>query len=46
MAEIDRCETVIDINAKLEAALPDLTDEEYDELRDHAGVRKTELGAK
>lgn len=46
MAEIDRCETVIDINAKLEAALPDLTDEEYDELRAHAGVRKTELGAK
>ena len=46
MAIIDRCETVIDVNAKLDAALPDLTDEEYDELRAHAGVRKTELGAK
>lgn len=46
MALIDRCETVIDVNAKLEAALPDLSDDEYDELHVHAGVRKTELGAK
>lgn len=46
MAIIDRCQNVIDVNAKLEAALPDLSDDEYDELRVHAGVRKTELGAK
>jgi recombination protein RecT len=43
---IDACETVIDVNAKLESLLPDLSEEDGDDLFVHAGVRKTELGAK
>lgn len=43
---IDRCETVIDVNAKVEALLPELSEEDGDELFVHAGVRRTELGAK
>ncbi|WP_370309246.1 hypothetical protein [Sphingobium abikonense] len=46
MVIIDRCETVIDVNAKLEALCPDLSEEDGDELHVHAGVRKAELGAK
>lgn len=46
MAEIDRCTTVIDVNAKLEALCADLSEADGDELHVHAGVRKTELGAK
>lgn len=43
---IDACETVIDVNAKLEALTAELSEEDGDELHIHAGVRKTELGAK
>lgn len=43
---IDRCTTVIDVNAKLEALAPELSEEDGDELFVHAGFRKTELGAK
>jgi phage recombination protein Bet len=46
MAEIDRCATVIDVNAKLEALCADLSEEDGDELHVHAGIRKNELGAK
>jgi len=45
-AIIDACQTVIDVNAKLDALAPELSEEDGDELFVHAGVRKTELGAK
>lgn len=45
-AEIDACENVIDVNRKVEALAADLSDEDGDELFVHAGVRRTELGAK
>lgn len=43
---IDRCEPVIDVNAKVEAMAAELSEEDGDELFVHAGVRRTELGAK
>ncbi|OAN52835.1 recombinase RecT [Sphingobium sp. TCM1] len=46
MAEIDRCATVIDVDAKLDALCADLSEEDGDELHVHAGIRKNELGAK
>lgn len=46
MAEIDACETVIDVNARVEELAEQLSQEDGDELFVHAGVRKTELGAK
>ncbi len=46
MAQIDACETVIDVNSRVEELAQHLSDEEGDELFVHAGVRKTELGAK
>ena len=45
MAVIDRCQTVIDVNAKLESMVAELSEEDGDELHVHAGVRKAELGA-
>ena len=45
-AEIDRCETVIDVNNKVAAFSDLLGDEDRDALVDHAGVRRIELGAK
>ena len=45
MAEIDACGTVIDVDAKLESLLPDMSEADGDDLFVHAGVRKTELGA-
>jgi phage recombination protein Bet len=44
MEEIDRCQTVIDVNSKLEALCLDLSEADGDELHVHASVRKTELG--
>jgi len=46
MAVIDRCQTVIDVNAKLESMVAELSEEDGDELHVHAGVRKAELGGK
>ena len=46
MAVIDRCQTVIDVNAKLESMVAELSEEDGDELCVHAGVRKAELGGK
>lgn len=46
MSVIDRCETVIDVNARLEAMCAELSEEDGEELHVHAGVRKAELGAK
>ncbi|WP_157077787.1 hypothetical protein [Sphingobium amiense] len=46
MAEIDRCQTVIDVNNRVAALAEHLGDEDRDALLDHAGVRRTELGAK
>jgi len=43
---IDACETVIDVNAKLDELCKELSEEDGDELHVHAGVRKTELGGK
>lgn len=43
---IDACETVIDVNAKLDGLCKELSEEDGDELHVHAGVRKTELGGK
>lgn len=45
MAVIDRCQTVIDVNAKLESMVAELSEDDGDELCVHAGVRKAELGA-
>jgi phage recombination protein Bet len=45
--EIDACATVIDVDRKLAELRPLMeTDEESDDLAIHAGVRKTELGAR
>ncbi|MCB4863196.1 recombinase RecT [Sphingobium sp. PNB] len=46
MAEIDACETVIDVDRKVQELALMLSEEDGDELYVHAGVRKTELGAK
>ncbi|WP_414714618.1 RecT family recombinase [Sphingobium sp. LMC3-1-1.1] len=46
MEEIDVCQTVIDVNARVEELAQQLSQEDGDELFVHAGVRKTELGAK
>lgn len=43
---IDACETVIDVNAKLDELCKELSEDDGDELHVHAGVRKTELGGK
>lgn len=46
MSIIDACETVIDVNSKLDELCKELSEEDGDELHVHAGVRKTELGGK
>lgn len=45
MALIDRCSTVIDVNARLSELCEELSEADGDELHVHAGVRKAELGA-